>query len=73
MEEKILAINPGSTSTKLALFEGERLVFKENVVHDEAALARYPRAADQMELRLETIRRDPGRSGRWTCGASPPL
>ncbi|WP_186564878.1 butyrate kinase [Lawsonibacter celer] len=57
MEEKILAINPGSTSTKLALFEGERLVFKENVVHDEAALARYPRAADQLELRLETIRR----------------
>ena len=32
--EKIFAINPGSTSTKIALFEGEELLFKSNVVHD---------------------------------------
>ena len=34
MAYKILAINPGSTSTKIALFEGDQEIFKKNVVHE---------------------------------------
>ncbi len=31
---KIFAINPGSTSTKIAMFEGEEAIFSSNVSHD---------------------------------------
>ena len=30
-EYKVLAINPGSTSTKVALFEGEKCLYSKNV------------------------------------------
>ena len=39
MAYKILAINPGSTSTKIAVFDGDKEVFKQNVVHEAADLA----------------------------------
>ena len=35
---KILTINPGSTSTKIALFQGEECTFSKNVSHDAAEL-----------------------------------
>ena len=38
---KIFAINPGSTSTKIALFQDETCLFSKNVSHDAAALAEY--------------------------------
>lgn len=53
---KILTINPGSTSTKIALFEGEKPLFTANVSHDAAELARYPSISDQLPYREETIR-----------------
>ena len=31
---KIFTVNPGSTSTKIALFQGEEKVFSANVSHD---------------------------------------
>ncbi|MBP1736573.1 MAG: buk [Oscillospiraceae bacterium] len=52
---KILAINPGSTSTKIAVFEGETEIFKKTVVHDAAELAKYTTVADQLPYRVETI------------------
>ncbi len=52
---KILAINPGSTSTKVAVFENETEVFKKTVVHDAAELAKYPQVCDQLDYRVETI------------------
>lgn len=55
MNEKILAINPGSTSTKIALFEGEKQVFKENVFHDVRVLKQFRSATDQIDYRKETI------------------
>ena len=33
MSHKILTINPGSTSTKIAVFDGEEQVFKKNLKH----------------------------------------
>ena len=55
MAYKILAINPGSTSTKIAVFEGDKEVFKQNVVHEAADLAKYATVVDQLDYRVETI------------------
>lgn len=51
----ILAVNPGSTSTKIALFRDEEPVFKENVVHDAQTLAAFPQVCDQLDYRVDTI------------------
>lgn len=53
---KILTINPGSTSTKIALFEGEETLFTANVSHDAGELAKYPSVSDQLPYREQTIR-----------------
>jgi len=52
---KVLAINPGSTSTKVAMFEGEKELFNVNVSHDSDMLAKYPDPVDQLDFRYETI------------------
>ena len=36
-----LIINPGSTSTKLALYRGEEKLVQEDVTHDSGELAKY--------------------------------
>lgn len=55
-EYKILTINPGSTSTKIAIYEGETKLFSANVAHDAAELAKYPGISDQLPYREKTIR-----------------
>ena len=52
---RIFAINPGSTSTKIALFENEDEIFSVNVTHDAAKLAEFPEIRDQLPYRKETI------------------
>ncbi|HBY56588.1 MAG TPA: butyrate kinase [Candidatus Atribacteria bacterium] len=52
---KILVINPGSTSTTIALFEDEKLLEKETIRHSSAELAKYKRIVDQHKLREEII------------------
>ncbi len=58
---KLLIINPGSTSTKVSLFEDDRELFRESLFHDAPELLRYPMVNDQMPLRkgviLEMLRR----------------
>ncbi len=51
----ILCINPGSTSTKVAVFRGEEELFSQDVRHPKEELAARPRVGDQMELRLRAI------------------
>jgi len=51
----ILAINPGSTSTKVALFDDETELFSQAVEHDKHELQRYAAVTDQMALRREAI------------------
>jgi butyrate kinase len=51
----ILVIDPGSTSTKLALFEGNHLDRDDNIVHPEAELAAFADIADQLDYRLRHI------------------
>lgn len=55
-EYKILTINPGSTSTKIAIYEGTKKLFSENVSHDASELAKYAGISDQMPYREQTIR-----------------
>ena len=52
---KIFAINPGSTSTKIGLLEGETCLFSENVSHEAEALARYKTISEQLPYRKDTI------------------
>ncbi len=53
----ILVINPGSTSTKIAIFtEGaSRLLFETNIVHDEEKILSFPDVASQKDYRRETV------------------
>ena len=53
---KILAINPGSTSTKLAVYEEEKLLFEETIRHAEAEIMKLPELADQLPYRLVSIK-----------------
>ncbi len=53
--EKILVINPGSTSTKIAIFDGEKSVFEKTVRHTSEELKQFPHIADQYEFRIEKI------------------
>ena len=52
---KIFAINPGSTSTKIALFLNEEIILSENIVHSTEELAPYPEINDQLNYRKEII------------------
>jgi butyrate kinase len=52
---KLLIINPGSTSTKIAVYEDERKVLEETVRHDPDMLMQYERVADQAPYRKELI------------------
>ncbi len=54
-EYKVLTINPGSTSTKIALFEGEKCLFSKNVAHDASELAKYENISDQLPYRRNMI------------------
>jgi butyrate kinase len=51
----ILAINPGSTSTKISLFKGTEEVLTENIGHKIEDLARFNKASDQDLYRMEII------------------
>jgi butyrate kinase len=52
---KLFTINPGSTSTKIALFENDRELFSANVSHDAARLKEFREISDQFPYRKETI------------------
>lgn len=51
----ILAINPGSTSTKLGLYKGLEKIYEETLRHDAEELAPYPTIWDQYEFRKNVI------------------
>ena len=56
MEEiRILAINPGSTSTKIAVFQNEDPIFVKNIKHSTDDLAKYDKVVDQLSFRKQLI------------------
>ena len=54
-EKKILAVNPGSTSTKLALYEGNELVFEKTLRHSAEELAVFHSMTEQLSFRYKMI------------------
>lgn len=55
MAIKSFIINPGSTSTKLAVFEDENLVFDETLRHSTEELAGFEHIIDQKDFRKRMI------------------
>ncbi len=52
---RILVINPGSTSTKLAVFEDDRSVCSRNISHSSDELRTFGTVAQQQNFRMEKI------------------
>jgi len=52
---RLLIINPGSTSTKVSVFDEDRCIFTESVFHDAPVLLQYPTTNDQMPFRTKVI------------------
>ncbi len=52
---KQLIINPGSTSTKIAVFNNEENLFTESIRHSAEEIAKYKNIADQFEFRRDLI------------------
>jgi len=55
MSVKTLVINPGSTSTKIGIFEDETLLFDETLRHSTEEIARYDSIIDQKDFRRDII------------------
>lgn len=53
--KKILVINPGSTSTKIGVYEDTTPLFVETLRHSAEEIGKYDRVADQFEFRKEVI------------------
>jgi hypothetical protein len=52
---RILAINPGSTSTKIAVYDDETALLEENIRHSELDLSAFQTVWDQYEFRKRMI------------------
>ncbi len=52
---RMLVINPGSTSTKIAVFDGENMIFEETLRHSVEELSKYDKIFDQYEFRKDII------------------
>lgn len=55
MDYKILVINPGNTSTKVAIYENEVELYQITVDHCKKELEAYPRIKDQKAFRRELV------------------
>ncbi len=53
--EKLLIINPGSTSTKIAVYDGENQLFVESISHSAEEIAKYDALVDQFEFRKDLV------------------
>jgi butyrate kinase len=52
---RVLIINPGSTSTKIAVFENEKEIYLKNIKHPSQKIAEFEKIADQYHFRKDTI------------------
>lgn len=55
MSIKSLIINPGSTSTKIGVFEDEKLLFEETLRHSTEEIGQYAAIVDQKDFRKKII------------------
>lgn len=54
-EYRLLIINPGSTSTKIGIYDNERSVLEKTIRHDMDVINQYEKTIDQYEFRKEVI------------------
>ncbi len=52
---RLLVINPGSTSTKIAIFDNEKTIFEESIRHETSELYKYKNVIEQYEFRKNII------------------
>ena len=52
---KLLTINPGSTSTKIGVFEDEKNIFEETLRHSTEEIGSFDKIYDQYEFRKNII------------------
>ena len=55
MGYKIFTLSPGSTSTKCAVFDDDKLLFKENIHHPKEVLNGFPSVNSQRPYRVGVI------------------
>lgn len=55
MSYKILVINPGSTSTKIGVYEDETQLFEKTLRHSTEEISQYPTIVDQKDFRKKVI------------------
>ncbi|SHH43300.1 butyrate kinase [Clostridium grantii] len=55
MSYKMLIINPGSTSTKIGVYEDEKQIFEETLRHSSEEIEKYDKIYDQFEFRKIVI------------------
>ena len=55
MSHTILAVNPGSTSTKIGLFKDDVPVFTKTIEHDHAEIQKFPNIPSQKDFRLQFV------------------
>jgi len=63
MDNKILVINPGSTSTKIAVFDNRTQIFMINVKHEQEVLSTFEHIADQYEYRKNMVKEELFKAG----------
>ena len=62
-EFKILAINPGSTSTKIAVYNNNKSIFLKSIKHSVEDLAQFKTITDQFDYRKKIILEELGQTG----------
>ena len=55
MAYKLLIINPGSTSTKIGVYEGEKEILEETLRHSAEEILKYDTIFDQLDFRKKVI------------------
>ncbi len=59
----ILVINPGSTSTKIAVYDGEQLLLSQNIIHSTEDLAPFKDQNEQLRFRENVVKSELARLG----------
>lgn len=70
MSHRLLILNPGSTSTKAAVYDGEHQTAMKSIVHTNQDLAPYPSLYDQLDYRVALV---PGLAGPGGGGPVHPV
>ena len=60
---RIFTLSPGSTSTKFAVFDDDKRLFKVNITHPAEELKAFKRVNDQLPYRLKAIEEELGKQG----------